>query len=165
MEVGAYAARREPATVHLVQFAARRAPASEVRRLEEVDAASPVYVDEYCDAPRRVAAIAWVREVEASIMRTLGKSAEEVRRAVKIDASNTDTTLPPRGDERRGWRHHRRRGLPGCLRDWAEGSKFRVAFSHVRVLGWPAKTGRAWLGVCRSSVRTLQSSCGSLHRK
>ena len=32
--------------------------------------------------------------------------------------------------------------------------------SHVRVLGWPAKTGRAWLGVCRSSVRTLQSSCG-----
>ena len=51
----------------------------------------------------------------------------EKRRAVKIDGSNTDKTRPPRGDEKRGWKHHRRRGLMGCLQDWAQGSKYRVA--------------------------------------
>ena len=32
----------------------------------------------------------------------------------------------PGGDE--GWRNHWRRGLKGAVRDWAQGSKFRVAF-------------------------------------
>jgi hypothetical protein len=75
------------------------------------------------------------------------------RRAVGIDESNTDKSLPPRGDEvrkpprlqlwwcvcmlpalttaarccvrqLRGWRRHWRRGLYGAVQDWAEGSKF-----------------------------------------
>lgn len=50
------------------------------------------------------------------------------RRAVEVDPQNTDKFLPPRGDEERGWRSHWRRGLLGAVRDWAEGSPFRVAF-------------------------------------
>lgn len=50
------------------------------------------------------------------------------RRAVPIDDNNHDTTLPPKGDDRRGWRHHWRRGLYDSIKDWAEGSKYRVAF-------------------------------------
>eukprot|EP00966_Prymnesium_polylepis_P181266 4198586-Prymnesium_polylepis.1 len=50
------------------------------------------------------------------------------RRTTAIDPTNTNKSLPPKGDEARGWRHHRRRGLIGSLQDWAEGSKSRVAF-------------------------------------
>ena len=50
------------------------------------------------------------------------------RRAVPIDDSNVAELFPPRGDETRGWRRHWRRGLVGTLCDWAEGSRFRVAF-------------------------------------
>lgn len=52
----------------------------------------------------------------------------QARRSVLIDINNTDTSLPPRGNEERGWRKHWRRGLVGSLQDWAEGSTFRVAF-------------------------------------
>ena len=81
----------------------------------------------------------------------------EKRRAVEIDENNTDATLPARGDETRGWRHHRRRGLKGCLRDWAEGSKHRVAFmlaemamefkvvDQVRALVYPPAALGCWL--------------------
>jgi hypothetical protein len=49
------------------------------------------------------------------------------RRNVPIDRSRTDHDLP-RGDETRGWRHHRRRGMFGCLRDWAAGSLGAIIF-------------------------------------
>ena len=47
---------------------------------------------------------------------------------VVVDASNTDQTLPPRGDETRGWRHHAQHGMYPHIRHWAEGSPFRVSF-------------------------------------
>lgn len=49
------------------------------------------------------------------------------RRNVKIDAAmNEDHSTPPRGDHTRGWRFHWRRGLVGCVQDWACGRRFRV---------------------------------------
>ena len=47
-----------------------------------------------------------------------------------VDNLNTDKTLPARGDDdgKRGWRHHKLRGLYGAVRHWAAGSPFRVAF-------------------------------------
>jgi hypothetical protein len=56
------------------------------------------------------------------------ESEVQVRRAVVIDIANTDESLPPRGDEERGWRKHWRRGLIGSIQDWAEGRKHRVVF-------------------------------------
>ena len=56
------------------------------------------------------------------------ESEVQTRRSVVIDIANTDKSLPPRGDEERGWRKHWRRGLVGSIQDWAEGSKFRVIF-------------------------------------
>jgi hypothetical protein len=50
------------------------------------------------------------------------------RRSVVINPKNTDKSLPPRGDEDRGWRRHWRRGLIGSIQDWAEGRKHRVVF-------------------------------------
>lgn len=51
------------------------------------------------------------------------------RRAVEIDKTNEQSSsLPPRGDDSRGWRLHWRRGLKGCIQDWAEGSPSRAAF-------------------------------------
>ena len=50
------------------------------------------------------------------------------RRDVLIDINNGTQSLPPKGDETRGWRWHWRRGLVGAVRDWAEGSPFRVSF-------------------------------------
>lgn len=50
------------------------------------------------------------------------------RRQHQIDPANLDHSLPPRGDDGRGWRWHWRRGLVGAVLDWAEGSRFRVAF-------------------------------------
>lgn len=49
------------------------------------------------------------------------------RRSIEI-GEDMDECYPPRGDETRGWRLHWRRGLYGALKDWAEGSKFRVGF-------------------------------------
>lgn len=50
------------------------------------------------------------------------------RRSTPIDPTNTAESYPPRGDDSRGWRHHWRRGLHGAVRDWAEGSRFCVAY-------------------------------------
>ena len=50
------------------------------------------------------------------------------RRSRRIDPDSTDTSLPPRGGEERGWRNHWRRGLIGTVQDWADGSKFRAAY-------------------------------------
>ena len=47
---------------------------------------------------------------------------------VCIDEANADTSLPPRGNEERGWRRHWRRGLIGSVQDWAAGSRPRVVF-------------------------------------
>ena len=50
---------------------------------------------------------------------------------VDIDPSkDTDKSLPPRGDEdgRRGWRNHGRLGMAACLKHWAQGRSYRIAF-------------------------------------
>lgn len=52
----------------------------------------------------------------------------QYRRAREIDSSITENSPPPRGDDMRDWKMHWRRGMIGCIQDWAEGSKFRVAF-------------------------------------
>ena len=51
---------------------------------------------------------------------------EQDRRAIPIDRSRTDHSLP-RGDESRGWFSHWRRGVGGVLRGWAGGSLGAVA--------------------------------------
>eukprot|EP00966_Prymnesium_polylepis_P198977 4611060-Prymnesium_polylepis.1 len=61
------------------------------------------------------------------------ESEVQARRSVVIDIDNTDESLPPRGDEERGWRKHWRRGLIGSIRDWAEGRKHRVVFMLVEM--------------------------------
>jgi hypothetical protein len=47
--------------------------------------------------------------------------------AKPIDPSKK--TLPPRGDDTGGWRHHWRHGVLGTLRSWADGSQGAAAVS------------------------------------
>mmetsp|Transcript_16169 Transcript_16169/g.40727 ORF Transcript_16169/g.40727 Transcript_16169/m.40727 type:complete len:875 (-) Transcript_16169:94-2718(-) len=56
------------------------------------------------------------------------ESEMQKRRCMKIDDTVADQSLPRKGNEKQGWRWHWRRGLVGSVQDWAEGSRFRVAF-------------------------------------
>lgn len=49
-------------------------------------------------------------------------------RAEPIDDNDMSEAYPPRGGDKRGWRYHIRRGVIGSLQDWANGSKYKVAF-------------------------------------
>jgi hypothetical protein len=60
------------------------------------------------------------RKHEAELQRRRGVE------VLDLEMGNTDESLPARGDEQRGWRLHWRRGLVGALKDWAEGSRYRI---------------------------------------
>ena len=51
------------------------------------------------------------------------------RRAVEVDPSNVDESLPHRGGEDQGWRKHWRRGLYGAVQHWAQRDRGSVSLS------------------------------------
>lgn len=56
------------------------------------------------------------------------------RRSITIDPRhNDDKSRPRRGDDNNGWQFHWRRGLVGCLQDWAEGRRYRIVFMLSRM--------------------------------
>ena len=83
---------------------------------------------------------------------------------VDVDVANEDKSLPPRGDEERGWRRHWRRGLIGSIQDWAAGSRPRVVFMLAEMahyFGVEAEVRSAPRTFCTSSSAPLMI-CGAL---
>jgi len=56
------------------------------------------------------------------------ESEMQKRRSTQIRVDDEDKSLLRTGDDRQGWRWHWRRGMVGSVQDWANGSRFRVAF-------------------------------------
>ena len=87
------------------------------------------------------------------------ESEVQARRAVVIDINNADESLPPRGDEERGWHKHWRRGLIGSIQDWAEGSKHRVVFMLAEMARYFGVEQEVYAACVESPSPALTPTC------